>query len=90
MTLAEIKAMFIVGQVWTGKRSPGFDGDAHTTTRREVAEIKGNAVIFMVHDKRFWSYWPKAREIIEARPGYVRYSIPKVKAEVELTLQSSS
>lgn len=87
MTLAEIKAMFKIGQVWTGKRTPGFKGEACTITKRTVSELRGNAIIFSLNGdgQRYWCNWPKARDIIEARPGYLRFKLPTVDAEVELT-----
>jgi hypothetical protein len=84
MTLADISAMFHPGQVWIGKRTPGFKGEPHTTTYRKVREVLSNQIVFQSEGKPYRTTLPKASEVLEARPGYLRFSLPFVNGEVEL------
>jgi hypothetical protein len=84
MTLAEIRAMFHPGRVWIGKRTPGFKDESHTTTYRKVREVLGNQIVFQTEGKPYRTTLPKASEVLEARPGYLRFLLPLVNGEVEL------
>jgi hypothetical protein len=80
MTLAEIKAMFQPGQVWIGKRSPGDAPRGNmepVITERRVLEVLTTQIIFEVNGRRYWTKLPKASEVLEARPGYLRFAVPQ-------------
>jgi hypothetical protein len=86
MTLKEIKAMFKVGQVWRGTRTPGFDGAPQRVTDRHIEKVQGNGFKARVDGKAYWTYFPKAVDVKEARAGYLRFTLPDLEAEVELVL----
>lgn len=92
MTLNEIKTMFQPGQQWTGKRSPGFKGEPSTVTQRTVKDLLTAQMTWsLAGDGRpYWMDYPRARDVIEARPGYLRFHVTtrkgvRIGAEVELT-----
>lgn len=93
MTLNEIRAMFKPGQVWSGKRTYLRDGSV-TVTRRRVERVRVGSVGFWLDDGRlYWTNFPLARNVIEARPGYLKMEIVPVAtpiAIVELQLQGET
>jgi hypothetical protein len=95
MTLEQIRAMFIPGQVWRAVRTPGFKGEASTITERRITEVRSKDYICTTSDtdrNRYGSF-PLARDVIDVRPGYLKFNLVhpsergKVAAVIELTLQ---
>lgn len=87
MTAAQIRAMFAVGQSWTGMRSPGRLGADVDVTARVVDKVQGNAVKFTVaHADPCWTYFPKAADVIEARDGFLHFRIPKPSGDITVKL----
>lgn len=86
MTIPQIKAMFAPGQTWTLTRL-GFvpltiHGNLGTSTMpppnysevRVIHEVRaGNLITRRPNGTPSWAPWPKASEIIEARPGYLQW-----------------
>jgi len=69
MTLAQIRGMFVVGQVWEAENTyvPRMSG------RRTVREVTTGGVCWETAAvARAWVEWPRQREVVEARPGYLK------------------
>jgi len=69
MTLREIKAMFNVGDTWNAVNTyiPAINGD------RKIIEIRDDGIIASTNLYRnIHTEWPKASQIIAARPGYIK------------------
>lgn len=71
MTLKQIKAMFAPGQRWHAVRTgPG----KHRDEVRTVRKVRGVDLVFAVDGSQsYHTTWPKAGEVIEARPGFLRF-----------------
>ena len=73
MTLKEIHAMFVLGSTWAAvnTRVAGACGP------RTVSEIFTKQIVFKQpgDDTRRWLTLPKASEVIEARPGYLKFKL---------------
>jgi hypothetical protein len=85
MTLTQMKAMFQPGQRWIGIRN---DAGVKKETTRTVSEVRSTEIVWRLDDTpKYFSKLPKARDIIEARDGYLRYRVPRLgpPLEVELT-----
>lgn len=85
MTLAQIKAMFQPGQVWIGTRTPGFKpGDPPSLSRRTIQTVRTKDYICDNGDGkgRFYGVFPIARDVIEARDGYLKFRLSKDSAVV--------
>jgi hypothetical protein len=85
MTLKEIKAQFVVGQVWRVERSgqplivngnlgktvlPAINADE----LRTVVSAKSELVCARPDGKAIHTTWPKAGEVNEARPGFLKFT----------------
>jgi len=72
MTLKEIKTMFAPGQIWTALNSkfPTACG------QRAVKSLHTKYIIWEILGKKSYMDWPKAAQIIEARPGHVKFNFP--------------
>lgn len=90
MTLPQIKAMFKPGDVWIGRRTPGFKEDV-TVSRRTIQQVRGNDYICDNGDGkgRFYGSFPKARDVIEARDGYLKFNLvhPKEPGKVAAVIE---
>lgn len=84
MTLAKIKAMFSPGQKWHATRT---GGGPHRDELRTVHRVESKNIIFQVPSgELYWTGWPKAAEVKEARPGFLRFGYSD-GPEVTLKLQ---
>jgi len=83
MTRCEVKAMFQPGQRWHAVRN---GGTIHRDEIREVVRVGSKDIVFRTHDGRdYYTGIPKAREVVEARPGFLRF-VYEEPAGVEVTL----
>jgi hypothetical protein len=93
MTLVQIKAMFQPGQVWIGTRTPGFKGEAQAVSTRKICQVRTQDYICDNGDgeRRFYGQFPQARDVIEARDGYLKFNLTTkaraVVAVIELVRQ---
>lgn len=85
MTITEIKSMFAPGQQWRVQRTgkpvtivgnlgntvlPAIDCDE----RRAVKRVMGKQLVTTMPEGRdCYTDWPKAGEIIEAKPGLLKF-----------------
>jgi len=87
MTVKALKSMFQPGQRWHALRTgPG----RHRDEIRTVHKIQGKQIVFRVPSgELYWTPFPKASEVLESRPGFVRFVYSDVPGvEVSLTLQA--
>lgn len=72
MTLKEIHAMFEIGQVWTAENTkiPKMNGP-----RKLIEKYTANLVWELPTLPRGWMPFPKARDVVEARAGYLKYRL---------------
>ncbi len=91
--------MFQSGQVWdvvvqakafTIVGNLGNTGVIATTRnqRRSVVKVSSKEIIFYydAEDKTIHTAWPKANEVIEARPGFLKFLYADGGTEVSLAL----
>lgn len=98
MTLSEIKSMFAPGQKWHALRTEqplvvvGNLGNTtlegrHRDEIRTVKRTRARDIIFTTPDgKDYYTPWPKAKEVIEAKPGFLKFTLLE-RITVTLTLQ---
>jgi hypothetical protein len=73
MTLAQIKSMFIVGSKWRATRRDTLRQTA-TEESRSVEKAGSKDIVFLRQGSpRIWTQWPRAKEVLEARPGYLHF-----------------
>lgn len=76
MTRNEIKAMFTAGSTWRTTRTPGFRDEATSTFTATVLTVRSEDFIFVRDDgKDHYADLPKMRDVIEARPGYLKFRL---------------
>ncbi len=100
MTLTEIKAQFVPGDKWHALREEPLAvvvGNLGTSTlpgkhRDEIRTAKRLAtkdLVFTVTDdgkeRDYYTPWPKASELVEARPGRIQFKINEGRVTVTLT-----
>lgn len=98
MTLTAIKSMFAVGQKWQAIRESQasvIHGNLATTPvpanrkeeTRTVEAVKSAEVVFLTEDgKHLHTAFPKASEVIEARPGFLELAYAGMGVTVTLVL----
>ena len=89
MTLAQIKAMFQLGQRWHGIRNCSHPEKVRNEMRT-VVQIRSREVVFELPNGTLWhTQLPKASEVKEARPGFLRFGYAfNPDIEVILTLET--
>ena len=91
MTIKEIKAMFTTGSRWHAKRESERECVIHDNTGttvlvpknvetlRTVEKCGSKDIVFRLETgKKYYTPIPKASEVLEARPGYLAFTIPDV------------
>ena len=73
MTIKEIKAMFRSGDVWNGENTY----NPNATGVRLITKVRGVDIIYFTNNDNRTMHmdWPKASQIIEARPGYLKFNL---------------
>ena len=72
ISIEEFKAMFHVGDTWRAVNTyiTATNGD------RKILEIRDSGIISETSQcKNIHTVWPKASQIISARPGYVKFRL---------------
>lgn len=100
MTLNEIKAMFRVADRWTITREGfhetivrGNTGDTvlhamNLTETRIIDDARSADLVTIKPDgRKTYAPWPKAKEIIEARPGYLKWRYGTQEGTITLEKQ---
>lgn len=83
MTLAQIRAMFRVGQVWDAINTlnPKADG------ARTLQELHTKQIVWASAEmSRFWMDFPRASEILEASDGRLVFRVRAHNREGTITL----
>lgn len=84
MTLNELRAMFLPGQRWKGVRVDLGPKNGVREDVREVVEVTSREFVFRLEDGTlYYTPMPKAKGIIEARDGYVRFNISRFEVTLE-------
>lgn len=83
MTLAQIRAMFEVGQTWHAVNTyrTGADGPRTLVEMRSTQFVWSNPGA-----PRFWMTFPKKSEVIEASPGRLVFRLETQDREGTVTL----
>ena len=80
MSIEAIRAMFHPGQQWHVHRT---GGGAHASEVRTVCKITRRNLGWLVHGGKFLrTAWPTAYEVIEARPGFLKFRYEDVPSAV--------
>jgi hypothetical protein len=88
MTRNEIKAMFTAGSTWRTTRTPGFRDEATSTFTATVLTVRSEDFIFSRDGKKHYGDLPKMRDVIEARPGYLKFRLGGSAIVIERELVS--
>lgn len=89
MTRNELKAMFTVGSTWRTTRTPGYRAEASSTFTGTVQTVRSEDFIFLRDDgKTYYADLPKMRDVIEARPGFLKFRLPASSIVIERELVS--
>lgn len=81
MTLIEIKKMFAVGDVWEAVRVPGFGKEDESRSVRHITKVRSQDYICTIpgkEGKHFGNFPARKRDVIEARPGYLKFTLGSV------------
>jgi len=101
MKLIEIKAQFKPGDKWHAVReeeAAKIVGNLGTTILpgrhrdevREVLKLGSREIVFRLEDgKSYYTPWPKASEVIEAREGFLKFALNEGRTVVTLTKLAS-
>lgn len=78
MTLRAIKEQFKPGEQWHCIREEKRPSLPNCVDRDEIRTVKSNGATYLTwelqHDARTYeTKWPKASEIIDARPGFLKF-----------------
>lgn len=94
MTAAAIKAMFRTGGVWHGVRTDKRLSEEHerrvTATRRTVLRMRSKDIVWAIgaSGQDYYMPLPKASEVVEARPGFLHFTILDGNIDVQLTKEA--